>query len=137
MSGFYLDGKEQLLARTIPAEAGIYVIGVNEDYEYDAGHTEFASFSPYILLPEQELSNVSFTNGILRADNVEWIAAAAGVDDRSLNLQGVALYFQWDDGGTPVGSFICFINRAIVGLPQTLKGVNVTCRWSTLGIFKL
>lgn len=133
MSGWYLDGKEQLLARTIPTEAGVFVVGVNEDYEYDPLHTEFASISPHILLPEKELSNVTFTNGTLRADDVQWVAAAAGVVDRSLNLQGVIIYFQFEDAGT----FLAFIDRSIVGLPLTLTGVNVTARWHENGILKL
>jgi hypothetical protein len=133
VSGWYLDGKEQLLARTIPQEAGVYAVGVNEDYVYDESHQDFVVITPYILLPEQQLSNVSFTNGILDADDTQWIAAAAGVVDRSLVLKGVIIYFQFEDSGT----LLAYIDRATVGLPQTLTGVNVTARWAANGILKL
>ena len=133
MSGFYDDGREQLLARTIPEAAGVFAIGVNEDYVYDATHTDFDIFAPYILLPEQELSNVSFSRGILDADDTEWLGAGAGIIDRSLVLAGVVIYFQL----AGEGSLLAYINSASVGLPQTLTGVNVIATWAAAGILRI
>jgi len=133
MSGWYDDGLEQLLARTIPTEAGVYAIGVNEDYAYDRTHTDPAIFAPYILLPEQQLQNVSFTGGVLDADDTKWIAAGAGVLDRSLILTGVVIYFQLADQG----SLLAYINSASLGLPQTVTGVDVTAHWDPRGILEL
>lgn len=133
MSGWYSVGKEGLLARTIPQDAGIYIIGVNEDYEYDQSHTDLAEFTAYILLPELLLSGATFTNGVLRATNPFWASAGAGISDRSLVLQGVAVYFSLDAQAT----LLAFIDSAAAGLPQLLEGVDVTGKWSSSGILKL
>lgn len=133
MSGWYLDGKESLLARTIPPEALVYVLGVNEDYEFNEAHDNFDVFTPHVILPELELNNVTFDDGIMKADNPKWAAAGAGIEDRSLELQGVVIYFKLDDAG----SLLAFIDSAVAGLPQTLTGVNVTGRWHPSGILKL
>ncbi len=133
MSGFYLVGKEDLLSRDIPPEAAVTVFGVNDEYAYDASHTEFAIFADFILLPTQPLVNASFINGILKADEVVWLAAGAGVLDRSLNLQGIVVMFTLADAAT----LFAFIDSAQVGLPQTVTGVNVTAKWNPLGILKL
>jgi hypothetical protein len=133
MSGWYLGGKEQLLARTIPQDAGVYAVGVNEDYVYDESHTDFTVLTPYILLPEQLLTGVTFTNGVLRAANPKWLAAGAGISDKSLNLTGLIIYFQLADAG----ALLAFIDSATVGLPQTLQGVTVTALWASAGILKL
>jgi len=133
MSGFYDDGLEQLLARTIPTEAGVWALGVNEDYIYDRTHTDPAIFTPHILLPEQQLSGVSFTGGVLNADDTQWLAAGAGVTDRSLVLKGIIIYFQLDT----TGSLLAYIDSASAGLPSTLEGTNVTAQWDARGILKI
>ena len=133
MSGWYVDGKEQLLARTVPGEAGVFAVGVNEDYDYDESHTDFTFITPCILLPEKELTGVTFTDGVLRASNPVWLEAGAGISDRSLNLIGVVIYFQLEDAGT----LLAFIDSASAGLPQTLEGVKVTAKWASAGILKL
>jgi hypothetical protein len=133
MSGWYLDGKESLLARTVPEAAGVWIVGVNEDYIYDEAHTDFTFITPHILLPEQQLVGVNFNGGILRAGNPTWLAAGAGIVDRSLNVQGVIIYFQLADAGT----LLAYIDSAQVGLPQTLTGVDVTGKFASNGILKL
>lgn len=133
MSGFYLVGKQDLLSRSIPAEAEVYVLGVNNAYVFDETHDDFAIFEPHILLPEAQLLGVTFTNGILKATNHKWIAAAAGVVDRSLSLTGIVVYFKLGD----VGSLLAFIDSAQAGLPQVLTGVDVTANWNAAGILKL
>lgn len=133
MSGFYNDGLEQLLARTIPTEAGVYAIGVNEDYIYDRTHTDFAVFTPHILLPELELQNVSFTAGVLSADNPTWVAASAGVTDRSLTLTGAVVYFKLEDSG----ALLAYIDSAYAGLPSTVNGSDVTGFWDERGILRI
>jgi hypothetical protein len=133
VSGWFLDGKEQLLARTIPQEAGVYIVGVNDDYEFDEGQVDFSLITPNIILPEIQLVNVTFTGGVLDADDTQWLAAGAGIIDRSLTLIGVVVYFQLDDAGT----LLAFLDTAVVGLPQTLTGVNVTARMPANGLLKL
>lgn len=133
MSGFYFDGKEQLLARTIPQDAGVFCVGVNDEYIFDANHVDFTPITPHILLPEVELADVTFTNGFLDATDQQWIAAGAGVSDRSLVLVGVIIYFQ----KLGVGTLLSYIDSATVGLPQTLTGTNVTAYWDARGILKL
>jgi hypothetical protein len=133
VSGFYTDGKEQLLARTIPVDAGVFVVGVNDTYAFDPTHVDFTPITQYILLPEKQLTAVTFTGGILDADDVQWLAAGAGVVDRSLILAGVIIYFQKD----AVGTLLTYINSSAVGLPQTLDGSNVTAKWDSRGILKL
>lgn len=133
MSGWFLDGKESLLARTIPADAGVYVVGVNDEYVFNESDADFSGITPHILLPEAQLSGVSFTGGVLRASNQRWTAAGAGVLDRSLILVGLIFYFQKDD----VGTLLAFADSASAGLPQTVTGSDVTAKWSPNGIFKL
>lgn len=133
MSGFYSVGKEDLLSRVIPADAGVYVLGVNDAYVFNASHTDFAIFTPYVLLPEALLTGVTFTNGVLKAANYKWLAAGAGVADRSLTLKGLVVYFK----KLNVGTLFAYIDSAQVGLPQLLSGVNVTAKWDARGILKL
>jgi hypothetical protein len=133
MSGWYLDGKEQLLARTIPEAAGVYMVGVNIDYDYVETHTDFAAFEDFVILPEAELQNVTFTNGVLDADNYKWLSAGINLAGKSPILQGVIVYFKLADAGT----LLAFIDSAQVGLPQTLNGSNVTGQWAENGILKL
>lgn len=133
MSAFYNAGREGLLARTIPAAAGVFAVGVNDEYVFDANHIDFTPITPHILLPEAGLDSVTFTNGVLDAADYQWIAAAAGVVDRSLILQGVIIYFQLDTEGT----LLAFIDAASAGLPSTLTGVNVTARWDARGILRI
>ena len=132
MSGFYKIGKESLLARLIPAEAGVYAVGVNEDYTYDAAHTDPAIFAGNILLPEKQLTGVGFTDGVLTADESSWAAAGAGVSDRSLVLKGVIIYFMLADEG----ALLAYIDSAAVGLPQVVTGANVKAKWPQ-GILQL
>jgi hypothetical protein len=133
VSGWYLDGKESLLARTIAADAGVYAVGVNDEYVFDESHTDFTFVTPHILLPEAQLSGVSFSAGVLRATNQQWIAAGAGITDRSLILNGLIIYFQKD----AVGTLLAFVDSASAGLPQTVTGVNVTAHFNAAGILKL
>lgn len=133
MSGWYNDGLQQLLARTIPEEAGVYMVGVNDDYVFNATHTTSADYDAFMLLPELQLQNVTYTNGVLDADDPKWLAAAAGVIDRSLTLQGVIVLFKLGDAG----ALLAFIDRAHVGLPQTLEGLDVTAKLDPRGILKI
>lgn len=133
VSEFYDDGLEQLLARTIPQEAGVYMLGVNDAYTFDRTHTSFDEFTPHILLPEKLLTNVTFTRGVLDADDPVWLAAGAGVLDRSLILAGVIVYFKLDDAG----ALLAFIDSAEVGLPQTVTGLNVTAFLDGRGILEI
>lgn len=133
MSGYYDDGLESLLARTIPSTAGVYAVGVNDEYIFDPTHVDFTPITPHIILPEAQLQNVTFTKGFLDADNYKWLAAGAGVVGVSLNLTGVIIYFQ--EGS--VGTLLAYIDSASAGLPNTLTGVNVTARWDARGILKI
>lgn len=133
MSGWYLDGLEQLLARTIPESALVYAVGVNDEYVFNENHVNPAVLADFILLPEAELQNVTFTTGILDADDYKWLAAGTGITDRSLQLKGVVIYFQ--EGG--FGTLLAYIDSATVGLPSTLTGVNVTAQWASNGILRL
>lgn len=133
MSGWFLSGKEGLLARTTPEAAGVFVVGVNEDYVYDEEATDFTGITPHIILPEKQLLNVSFTGGTLKADNLKWLAAGAGVVDISLVLAGIVIYFQLED----TGELLAFIDQAATGLPSALTGVDVSTLWDARGILKL
>lgn len=134
MSGFYLIGKEELLARNIPPEAVVMIAGVNTDYEFNENQTEWSLIAPYVILPEQELTSVTFTNGVLDADNVQWIAAGAGAESEdNITLLGVVIFFQLGD----VGTLFAFIDGPAVGLPLTLSGVNVTAIFDEDGILAL
>jgi hypothetical protein len=133
LSGFYNQGREDLLARVIPAEAKIVAYGVNDGYVFDATHTSGTDFEPYLILAEKELTGVSFTDGILRADNAQWTAAGQGIVGKSLQLTGLILAFSLDD----VGTLFAYIDSASAGLPSMLTGVNVTALWDSRGILKL
>ena len=133
MSAFYDDGLQSLLARTIPDTAGVYVVGVNDEYVFDKTHVDFTPITPHIILPEAQLQNVTFTAGFLNADDYKWLAAGAGLVGVSLALTGVVIYFQ--EGAT--GTLLAYIDSASAGLPQTLTGVDVTAFWDPRGILKI
>lgn len=134
MSGYYKIGKQELLARVIPETAGVWIAGVNTDYVFNESQTEYNLIEPYIILPAQELTSVTFTDGILNADDPQWIAAGAGADvDDNVTILGVVIFFALDDAAT----LFAFIDGPSVGLPLTLKGVNVTAIFDEDGILVL
>lgn len=126
MSGYFNIGKQELLARSIPESAGVWVSGVNTDYDYNIGQTEYSLIDPFVILPAQQLTNVTFTDGVLNADDVVWIAAGAGAaSEDNVTIQGVIIFFSDGDAAT----LLAFIDGPAVGLPLTLTGVNVTAEW--------
>lgn len=134
MSAYYLIGKEELLSRVIPPEAGVWICGVNTDYVFNENQTAFSLLEPYIILPSQQLTSVTFTDGVLDADDPVWIAAGAGaLPEDNVTIQGVVIFFALDDAAT----LFAFIDGPSVGLPLTLKGVNVTAVFDPTGILKL
>jgi hypothetical protein len=134
VSGFYRIGKQELLARVIPEAAGVWAVGVNTDYDFNEGQTAYSLIEPFIILPAVQLTSVTFVGGTLKADNQQWIAAAAGAaPEDNLDLEGVIIFFALDDAAT----LFVFIDTASAGLPQTLNGVNVTAKWDPRGIARL
>jgi hypothetical protein len=133
VSSFYDTGLQGLLERTIPAEAGVYVVGVNDEYVFNKGHSDFTPITPHIILPETQLQHVTNTAGFLDADDIRWVAAGSGIADRSLVLIGVIIYFKLADEG----SLLAFIDSAAVGLPVTLSGMDATATWDARGILKI
>jgi hypothetical protein len=134
VSGFYLDGKQELLARVIPQAAGVWIVGVNTDYDFNEGQTAYSLIEPFIILPAQELTSVTFTDGVLDADNPVWIAAGAGAaPEDNLELDRSRCLLRTGRRAT----LFAFIDSATVGLPQTLSGVNVTARIAANGLLKL
>ena len=134
MSGWYKIGKQELLARVVPEAAGVWIAGVNTDYEFNDDQTAYSLIEPYVILPPQELTSVTFTDGVLDADDVQWIAAGAGADpEDNVTILGVVIFFALDDAAT----LLSFIDGPAVGLPLTLKGVNVTAEFDPTGILAL
>lgn len=134
MSGYYLIGKEELLARVIPDTAGVWIAGVNTDYVFNEGQTAFDLIAPFVILPEKQLTSVTFTDGVLDADDPQWIAAGAGAEpEDNVTILGVVIYFSDGDSRT----LLAFIDGPAVGLPLTLKGTNVTAIFDADGILKL
>lgn len=134
MSGYYKIGKQELLSRVIPDTAGVWISGVNTDYEFNDDQTEYSLIEPSVILEAQELTNVTFTDGILDADDVTWLAAGAGAaPEDNVTVLGVVIFFS--DGET--ATLFAFIDGPVVGLPLTLKGVNVTALFDPTGILVL
>lgn len=134
MSGFFNIGKQDLLARVIPDTAGVWIVGVNADYAFNAGQTEYALLEEFVILPAQELTSVTFTDGFLNADDPQWIAAGAGAPvGTNLNLDGVIVFFS--DGVD--ATLLAHVSGPSVGLPQTLTGVNITARINPQGLLRL
>jgi hypothetical protein len=134
LSGFFKIGKQELLARVIPDTAGVWIVGVNTDYEFNDGQTEYSLIEPFVILPAQQLTSVTFTDGVLDADDPQWIAAGAGaLPEDNIELLGVVIFFALDDAAT----LFAFVDGPSVGLPQTLTGLNVTGRIDPQGILRL
>jgi hypothetical protein len=135
MSGFYSTALQGLLERTIPAEAIFYVFGVNDDYTFDSSHATTDDIDgDLVILPSQELINVTMVNGVLDSDNPKWLKAGEGIAEGiSLNLAGVVIVMVWESGNR----LLAFIDSAIVGLPLTLTQVNVTAVINDSGWLKI
>lgn len=134
MSGFYKIGKQELLARTIPDTAGVWISGVNTDYVFNSGQTEYSLIEPYVILPAMQLTNVTNIDGVLDADDPTWVAAGAGAaSEDNVTIQGVVIFFSDGDAAT----LFAFIDGPAVGLPLTLKGANVTAIFDPTGILEL
>lgn len=135
MAGFYNEGLEGLLARTIPDTATFHVFGVNDDYVFSAAHeAATVGWGDSIILEEKDLASVTFTNGYLDALDVQWVDAGVGLGEGvSPTVQGVVVLIR--DGATDY--LFAFLDSARVGLPQVLTGVNVTAIWNAAGILRI
>lgn len=135
MSGFYLEGLQGLLERSIPAEALIFVAGINDEYTFNSAH-DLSNINPdHIVLPAEELADATFINGVLDGTDTEWFNVLIPEEPISPNLAAAVIYFSWNAGANT--SLLAYIDSASAGLPQTLTGVNVTAKWSIPGILSI
>lgn len=136
MSGFYSEGLQGLLERSIPSGAAFYVIGVSDDYVFNAAHDSSNINPDSILMAAQPLAGVSMTNGILNAEDTKWFSVQPPVDtELSATLVGVVIYLLWNAGAN--GALLAYIDSTSVGLPTSVTGVNLTAEWAANGILKL
>lgn len=134
MSGWYSEGLEGLLARTIPQAATVEAMGVNTQYVYNSEHSVGQINPDYIILEGTPLSGVTFTGGYLDADNLTWYAAQAPEDETiSPIVKAAVIYFK---DGVDI-TLLAYMDDREVGVPSTLAGANFIASWSTQGLLKI
>jgi hypothetical protein len=82
------------------------------------------------IIASANLANVSVTNGVLDADDVDF-----GPITEQTSVE--ALLFYIDTGNTATSRLVAYMDTNVTGLPITPDGSNVEITWDTSGIFQL
>lgn len=136
MSAVYPKFRENLVTWALngggPVTSEFRVRGLNNDYVYSDAHDslgDVVASTPYVT-EEIVLENVTVTNGILDADNVDFAEQTLGE-----TLQAILVYL-WDTTAE-VGYPAAYINSSTdATLPQLIEQVSGQIRWNPAGICK-
>lgn len=135
MSAVYPKIREQLISwamnQNAPAGLTFYAIGVDTDYTYSAAHVNLSSVAgAAIIAGEKALSGVTYVNGILDANDVEWTNLVNGDV-----LDGFIVYLKSGGGDSWL---VCYIDSsADSSIPQTIAGSTGSLRFNASGICKI
>ena len=132
MSAVYPKYREKLvdwaLNQSAPAGLDFYVIGVDATYVYDAAHNDLADVTG-ITIAEQPLANLTFTNGIIDADDI----SVEGLDI-SDDLDALIIYLK---DGAAASYLAAYIDESADGsIPQGIDSTQGVISWHSGGIFR-
>lgn len=135
MSAVYPKFREQLISwalnQNAPAGLAFYAIGVDTDYVYNAAHVNLSSVaSAAIVAGELALTGVTYVNGILDANDVEWTGLTPGD-----TLDGFIIYAKSGGGDSWL---VCYIDGASdASIPQVIPGTTGKLKFNASGICKI
>jgi hypothetical protein len=118
-------------ALTGTGTTGLYVALVDTGtYTYSSTHQFYSSLSG-IAGTDQEIGNVTLTNGLIDGDNVTFTSVAAGA-----SIEALVLYRK-NAGANTTWRLVAYIDTGQTGLPVTPNGGNITVTWDGAGIVQL
>lgn len=132
----FVKYKEALLgaaadsALTGTGATGLYVALVDTGtYTFNASHEFYSSLSG-IVGTDQEIENVTLTDGVIDGDDVTFTAVSGAT------VEALVLYRK-NAGADTTWRLVAFIDTGQTGLPITPNGGNITITWSASGIIQL
>lgn len=133
MSGIYDTFREQLIDWMLnggaPADAVPYVMGVDDSYTFDTAHANLSDLGASDVIDAAELTGFTYTNGVLRADNllIEGITPGPIVD-------AFVVFFSWTGGD----HLVCYVDSATdASLPVEIVTGKLNILWAAGGICKI
>jgi hypothetical protein len=100
-------------------------------YTYNATHQFYSPSLTGIAGTDQEVTAVTYANGVVDGNNVTFTAVAAGP-----SIEALVLYRK-NGGANTTWQLIAYIDSAVTGLPVTPNGGDITITWNASGIFAL
>lgn len=135
MAAVYPKIREQLISwalnQNAPAGLAFYVLGVDTDYTYNAAHVNLSSVAVGArITSEKLLTNVTYVNGVLDADDQRWTDLTPGD-----TLRGFVVYLKSGGGDTWL---VCYLDTSIDGsIPQTIESTIGDIIFNASGICKI
>ena len=132
----YVKYKEALLgagadsALTGTGATGLFVALVDAGtYTFVSSHEFYSSLSG-IVGTDQEIGNVTLTNGVIDGDDVTFTAVSGAT------VEALVLYRK-NAGANTTWRLVAYIDTGQTGLPITPNGGNITITWNASGIIQL
>ena len=125
-----LLGAEANSALTGTGSTGLFVALVDTGtYTFNASHQFYSSLSG-IVGTDQEIGNVTLTNGVIDGDNVTFTAVSGAT------VEALVLYRK-NAGANTTWRLVAYIDTGQTGLPITPNGGNISVAWNASGIIQL
>ena len=132
----FVKYKEALLgaaadsALTGTGATGLFVALVDTGtYTFVSSHEFYSSLSG-IVGTDQEIGNVTLTNGVIDGDDVTFTAVSGAT------VEALVLYRK-NAGANTTWRLVAYIDTGQTGLPITPNGGNITVAWNASGIIQL
>jgi hypothetical protein len=135
MSAVYPNFREQLIDWAInqsaPAGLAFYVIGVDSSYVYSAAHVDLVDvIGGSIQASEQPILNVTYVDGIINGDDVEFSGLTLAEE-----ITALIVYLKDGIGDSYLAAYIDESTNA--SLPATIGTSTGLLSWNASGIFRV
>ena len=108
----------------------VFVCGVGSGYTFDPSHHEVEDLGINVVLSPAAIPNVTLTNGVFSADDVETTVA----EEAGQVVEAIVIFCANDDGS----QLIAYIDEGLpTQLPMTLLAGTVFIHWNDSGIFRI
>jgi hypothetical protein len=117
-------------ALTGSGATGLYVALIDTgSYTYSASDQFYSSLSG-VVGTDQEITNVTLTNGLIDGDDVTW-TSVSGSSVEAL------VFYRKNAGANTTWRLVAYEDSSVTGLPLTPSGGNITATWNASGIIQL
>lgn len=134
MSAFYNSALEAFLGAYFLGnrpdfDMNLSVCAVDATYVFSADHSTTDDLGLNVVGGPIDLTNVSLTDGIVKADGIQFTEMTAGDV-----INAVVIFADWEGGS----QLICYLDSASAAtFPLTVLGSSSTIAWDDSGIFKI